>query len=132
MNIKTVHIKSVAAPGGLGTLSFFEGERDLPFAIKRIYYIHGVSKGMQRGGHAHKKLRQILWCPYGSILIKLDDGTEKAEVRLDDPTLGLLVEHNIWREMIWEQTDSVLCVAADAWYDETDYIRDYEEFKRSL
>lgn len=131
MIIKTVSIKSVAAPG-MGTLSFFEAEKDVPFAIRRIYYIHGVPKGVQRGGHAHRKLRQILWCPYGSILIKLDDGIDTAEVLLDDPAKGLLVESNTWRDMIWQKADSVLCVAADAWYDESDYIRDYDEFKKSL
>ena len=131
MIVKTVSIKSVTAPG-MGTLSFFEAEKDVPFAVKRIYYIHGVPAGVQRGGHAHRKLRQILWCPYGRIRIKLDDGAETAEVLLDDPAKGLLVEHNTWREMFWEQADSVLCVAADAWYDETDYVRDYRQFKASL
>lgn len=130
MIVKTVNIKSVAAPG-MGTLSFFEAEKDVPFAIKRIYYIHGVPEGVQRGGHAHRRLRQILWCPYGRIRIRLDDGAETAEVLLDDPAKGLLVEHNTWREMFWEQADSVLCVAADAWYDETDYIRDYDAFLKS-
>ena len=84
--------------------------------------------GVQRGGHAHKALRQVLWCPYGSILIRLDDGVEKTEVLLDDPARGLIVEHYMWREMIWQQADSVLCVAADSYYDADDYIRDYDEF----
>ena len=131
MIVKTINIRSETDPGK-GTLSFFEAQKDVPFEIKRIYYIHSVPKGIQRGGHAHRKLRQILWCPYGRIRIKLDDGTDTAEVMLDDPTKGLLVEHNTWREMFWEQDDSVLCVAADAWYDETDYIRDYREFKALL
>ena len=82
MIIQTIRMKSVTAEG-MGTLSVFEAEHDVPFAIKRIYYIHNVPAGVQRGGHAHKKLRQLLWCPYGKILIKLDDGFEKAEVMLD-------------------------------------------------
>lgn len=127
MILHTISMKSVTAPGK-GTLSVFEAERDVPFAIKRIYYIHGVPEGIERGGHAHKALRQLLWCPYGSILIKLDDGFEKAEVLLNDPTRGLIVEHEMWREMIWQQEDSVLCVAADSYYEAEDYIRDYEEF----
>ena len=99
MIIQTIHMKSVTAEGQ-GTLSVFEGSRDVPFDIKRIYYIHGAPQGTQRGGHAHKALRQVLWCPYGSILIRLDDGHEKSEVLLNDPAKGLIVEHNMWREML--------------------------------
>ena len=131
MIIQTISMKSVAAEG-LGTLSVFEGGHDVPFDIKRIYYIYGAPQGTQRGGHAHKALRQVLWCPYGSILIKLDDGHEKSEVLLDDPAKGLIVEHNIWREMIWQQENSVLCVAADSYYDADDYIRDYDAFKKRV
>ena len=97
MIIQTISMKSITAEG-LGTLSVFEGGHDVPFDIKRIYYIYGAPQGTQRGGHAHKALRQVLWCPYGSILIRLDDGHEKSEVLLDDPAKGLIVEHNIWRE----------------------------------
>lgn len=131
MIIQTISMKSVTAEG-MGTLSVFEAGHDVPFEIKRIYYIHDVPAGIQRGGHAHKKLRQVLWCPYGKIRIKLDNGTEKAEVMLDTPDKGLIVEHYMWREMIWEQTNSVLCVAADSYYDAEDYIRDYGEFLRCM
>ena len=131
MIIQTISIKSVTAQG-MGTLSVFEAEHDVPFAIKRIYYIHNVPAGVQRGGHAHKALRQVLWCPYGSILIRLDDGHETSEVLLNDPAKGLIVEHNMWREMLWQKDDSVLCVAADSYYDESDYIRDYDEFLEAV
>ena len=131
MIIQTIRMKSVTAEG-MGTLSVFEAEHDVPFAIKRIYYIHNVPVGVQRGGHAHKKLRQVLWCPYGKILIKLDDGFEKAEVLLDSPNKGLIVESNMWRDMLWQQDNSVLCVAADSFYDADDYIRDYEAFLRHV
>ena len=102
MIIQTISIKSVTAQG-MGTLSVFEGSHDVPFDIKRIYYIHGAPKGTHRGGHAHKALRQVLWCPYGSIRIRLDNGREKADVLLDSPDKGLIVEHYMWREMIWEK-----------------------------
>ncbi|WP_370849271.1 sugar 3,4-ketoisomerase [Gemmiger formicilis] len=131
MIIQTISIKSVTAQG-MGTLSVFEGSHDVPFDIKRIYYIHGAPKGTHRGGHAHKALRQVLWCPYGSIRIKLDDGHETSEVLLNDPAKGLIVEHNMWREMLWQKDDSVLCVAADSYYDADDYIRDYDEFKKRV
>ena len=74
----------------------------------------------------------VLWCPYGSIRIRLDNGREKADVLLDSPDKGLIVEHYMWREMIWEKEDSVLCVAADSYYDESDYIRDYDEFLEAV
>lgn len=129
MTAKTISIRSVVTPN-LGSLSFFEAEKDVPFAVKRIYYIYGVPEGGQRGGHAHKKLKQILFCPYGSITIRLDDGHEACEVLLDRPDKGLIVEHDVWREMIWNRKDSVLCVAASEHYDENDYIRNYDEFKK--
>jgi len=112
----------------LGFLSFFEGNKHIPFEIKRIYYIHGVPKGTIRGNHAHKNLQQFLWCPYGSLLISLDDGHSKQKIRLDKPSEGLLIQKGIWREMIWNKENSVLCVAASDYYDESDYIRDYDEF----
>lgn len=127
MNVKLISIKSVETPN-LGGLSFFEAEKDIPFPIKRVYYIYGVPHDGQRGGHAHKKLCQLLFCPYGSITIKLDNGTEQSDVLLDTPSKGLIVEHNMWREMIWNETDSVLCVAASEYYDPDDYIRSYGEF----
>ena len=120
MIIQTISMKSITAEG-LGTLSVFEGGHDVPFDIKRIYYIYGAPQGTQ-----------LLWCPYGSILIRLDDGHEKSEVLLDDPAKGLIVEHNIWREMIWQQENSVLCVAADSYYEAADYIRDYDEFLKTV
>ncbi len=76
MIIQTIHMKASRRKDGERSRSF-EGSRDVPFDIKRIYYIHGAPQGTQRGGHAHKALRQVLWCPYGSILIRLDDGHEK-------------------------------------------------------
>lgn len=112
----------------LGSLSFFEGAHDVPFDIKRIYYIHGVPDGAQRGAHAHIALQQILFCPYGIIEILLDDGEDKASVMLDDPSKGLIIGPGLWRDMVWHQENSVLCVAASEYYDEKDYIRDYDAF----
>lgn len=112
-----------------GELSFFQSNDDVDFVINRIYYIHGVKKNTKRGKHAHKKLQQILFCPYGSIDIILDDGYDVRVITLDNPTIGLIIGPAIWREMIWKVDDSVLCVAASLLYDESDYIRDYNEFK---
>jgi dTDP-4-dehydrorhamnose 3,5-epimerase and related enzymes len=125
-------IKTVQNSNQPGTLSFFEAERDMDFAIKRIYYITNVPKGSMRGGHAHKKLKQLLFCPYGKIEITLDDGTTKSKYLLDDPSKGLIVDSIYWRTMLWLEDNSVLCVAASEYYDESDYIRNYSDFLRYL
>jgi len=113
-----------------GFLSFFESEKDVPFEIKRVYYIYDVPAGTKRGMHAHKTLKQFLWCPYGAIKIVLDNGKEKKEYILDSPQKGLIVGEGIWHNMYWLKDNSVLCVAASDYYDENDYIRDYDEFLR--
>ena len=125
MIIQTISMKSITAEG-LGTLSVFEGGHDVPFDIKRIYYIYGAPQGTQRGGHAHKALRQVL------AHDNVSNPKINSEVLLDDPAKGLIVEHNMWREMIWQQENSVLCVAADSYYEAEDYIRDYDEFLKTV
>ena len=125
-------IRTRRNPGQPGALSFFEAERDVDFEIKRVYYITGAPQGTVRGGHAHKKLKQLLFCPYGRIEITLDDGKRKSTYLLDDPSKGLLVESLYWRTMRWLEDDSVLCVAASGYYDESDYMRSYDEFLRYL
>lgn len=115
-----------------GGLSFFEGMRAVPFEIKRIYYIHGVAAGEMRGFHAHKTLRQILFCPYGSVRICLNNGYEEESVILDDPSIGLVLEPGLWRTMEWQKDNSVLCVAASDYYSESDYIRNYSDFLKYL
>lgn len=124
---KLIDLKTISTPN-LGSLSFFEADHDIPFPIKRIYYIHGVAKNIQRGAHAHKQLKQLLFCPYGSVKILMDDGHHKAEVVMDDPSKGLIITPCVWRDMLWLVENSVLCVAASDYYDEGDYIRDYNEF----
>ena len=114
----------------VGFLSFFESQRHVPFEIKRVYYIYDVPAGTKRGMHAHRKLRQFLWCPYGAIKIILDNGKEKKEHILDSPQKCLLVGEGIWHNMYWLKDNSVLCVAASDYYNENDYIRDYDEFLR--
>lgn len=111
-----------------GFLSFFEGGKDVPFPIKRIYYTYDVPVNVKRGMHAHKALQQIVWCPYGEIEIILDNGQEKKSYLLDTPEKALFVLKGYWHDMYWKKEGSVLCVAASASYDEADYIRDYQEF----
>jgi len=111
-----------------GFLSFFEDSKDITFEIKRIYYTYKVPIDTKRGMHAHKKLQQALWCPYGKIEVILDNGKEKTSYLLDSPEKSLLVPEGYWHDMYWRKEDSVLCVAASDYYDEEDYIRDYDQF----
>lgn len=122
-----VNIKTVETPGK-GKLSFFEGIHDIPFEIKRVYYITGVPQNMERGAHAHHELDQLLICPNGEIEITLDNGQERADVILSSPDKGLLVEKMIWHDMKWLKKESILLVVASDYYDENDYIRSYDEF----
>lgn len=128
---RVIRIKTIAAPNA-GELSFFEGLRNVPFDIKRIYFITKVPEGTRRGFHAHKKLKQFIFCPYGRIQLILDDGTTREEIELNDSRTGVIVDKCTWREMLWLQSDSVLCVAASDYYSADDYIRDYSEFKQFL
>ena len=113
-----------------GTLVFLEAYQDIPFAFKRVYYTYGVKEGIIRGHHAHKALEQLLICVYGAIEIMCDNGEKKEYTVLDDPAKGLYVGPGIWHIMKWLKDDSVLLVLASEYYDESDYIRDYNEFIR--
>lgn len=124
---KVVHIKTIPTVGA-GELSFFEASHDIPFDIKRIYYISKVPEGTRRGFHAHKKLKQLLFCPYGRIQLILENKNGREEIELSDPSIGVVIEEPTWREMLWLQKDSVLCVAVSEFYEVEDYIRDYKEF----
>ena len=111
-----------------GQLVALEEFKDIPFQIKRVYYMYDTLEGVVRGFHAHKTLRQILICIHGSCKIKLDNGKEKKIIPLEKPYEGLYVSSVMWREMFDFSPDAVLMVLASDLYDESDYIRDYDEF----
>ena len=111
-----------------GQLVALEEFKDIPFDIKRVYYMYDTVSGVARGFHAHRNLEQILICVHGSCKILLDDGTEKETVVLDNPYEGLYVSNSMWREMSEFSEGAVLMVFASKYYDEDDYIRDYDAF----
>jgi len=111
-----------------GSLIAIEENADIPFSIKRVYYIFDTLAGVTRGLHAHRALRQVLVCVNGSCKVLLDDGMEKISVAMNKVSQGLLVDPMIWHEMHDFSTDCVLLVLASDFYDEKDYIRDYGEF----
>ena len=112
-----------------GCLASLEKNHNVPFDIKRVYYIWDTKKGVSRGFHAHKKLMQVAVVLKGSCRFLLDNGTEKESVLLNDPLKGLLINSFVWREMHDFSDDCILMVLADEIYDESDYVRDYKEFK---
>ena len=113
-----------------GSLVALEGNKTVPFDIKRVYYIFGTEPGVVRGFHAHKALKQVAVCVTGNCRILLDNGLEKVDVWLDSPVRGIVIEEMVWREMHDFSHDCVLLVLASEHYDEGDYIRDYGEFKK--
>ena len=113
-----------------GQLIALEENKDIPFEVKRVYYMYDTKEGVRRGFHAHKSLEQILICIHGSCKILMDNGFEKKIVPLEKPYEGLYIASAMWREMFDFSPDAVLMVFASELYDESDYIRDYDEFLR--
>lgn len=112
-----------------GSLISVEENKDVPFQIKRVYYVYGTPNGVTRGRHAHKSLEQVIICVHGSCRIKLDNGREQEIITLNRPDEGLYISHAIWREMFDFSPETVLMVLASQLYAEDDYIRDYEKFR---
>ena len=111
-----------------GYLSAIEATRDVPFEIKRIYYITGVPQGVDRGCHSHYDLQQVLICLNGSVTIHVEsDGKETYS--LSNPADGLYIGPMVWREMVDFSDQAVLLVLASDYYKESDYIRDYSIFR---
>ncbi len=110
-----------------GHLVAIEARNEIPFDIKRVYYIFGT-ESLSRGFHAHKELVQLAVCVKGSCTMLLDDGFSRESVILDSPFYGILIPKMAWREMHNFSQDCVLLVLASEYYCEADYIRDYQEF----
>lgn len=130
MDIKLIQLQSHGDERG--SLVSLEEEKNIPFPIKRVYYVFNTKDKVRRGFHAHKKLKQLAIVVKGSCRFLLDDGNEKIEVLLDNPAQGLYIESFVWREMFDFSEDCVLMVLADSIYDEADYVRDYEEFTKMV
>ncbi len=112
-----------------GALIAVEENRDIPFVIRRVYYIYATREGVSRGLHAHRQLQQVMICIHGSCRVELDDGQDKVDLLLDDCSQGILLDRMVWHVMYEFSPDCILLVLASDFYDEGDYIRNYEEFK---
>lgn len=113
-----------------GLLVAIEAIADVPFEIKRVYYIFDTRTDVRRGFHAHRNLKQVAIALKGSCKFMIDDGDKQSHYVLDQPTQGLLLHGFLWREMYDFSDDCVLLVLADQYYDENDYIRSFDEFKK--
>ncbi len=112
-----------------GSLVAIEGQRDIPFAVRRVYYIFGTQPGVTRGLHAHRQLQQVMVCLHGSCQLQLDDGRDKKVLYMESTNRGVLIDRMVWHRMNEFSSDCVLLVLADDHYYESDYIRDYREFE---
>ena len=111
-----------------GDISVVENGLTVPFETKRVYYLYDVPGGVNRGGHAHKELQQLIVAVSGSFTVVLDDGNVKRSFVLNRPYMGLYVVPGIWRVLEDFSSGSVCLVLASEKYDPDDYIRDYDEF----
>ncbi|MCC9063898.1 sugar 3,4-ketoisomerase [Flavobacterium piscisymbiosum] len=130
MTIKNNGIQILSIPkieDRRGNLSVIENDI-VPFDIKRVYYLYDVPSGSERGGHAHKELKEFLVALSGSFDVVLKDGEEQEIVTLNKPYEGLLINPGIWRELQNFSSGSVCLVVASEVYIEEDYIRDFDEF----
>ena len=123
---KLIDLRKINDPRG--NLTPIEGGVDVPFDIKRVYYLYDVPGGESRGAHAHKELYQLIVAANGSFTVTLDDGTEKKSFNLNRSYYGLLVVPGIWRDLDDFSSGAVLLCLASEHYDSVDYIRDYESF----
>lgn len=112
-----------------GNLSFVEQENQIPFIIKRTYWLYDVPGGESRGGHAYRTNQEFIVALSGSFDVILDDGNEKQSFTLNRSYYGLYIPKGLWREMINFSTNSLALILSSTDYDANDYIRDYEEFK---
>lgn len=127
-NVKTIRFK--VNDDKWGRLVPIEGNDTVPFDIKRVYYIYDVNQEKRRGFHSHKKLEQVLICVHGSIKILVKTPKEEKVIKLDNPNKGLYIGNNVWREMFDWEDEAVLLVLASEHYDESDYIRNYEDYEK--
>ena len=111
-----------------GNITVVENKEDIPFEVRRTYYLYDVPGGESRGGHAHRELSQLIIAASGSFTVTLDDGKVKRSFVLNRPYQGLYIVPGIWRTLDDFSTGAVCLVLASHGYDEADYIRDYDEF----
>ncbi len=125
-NCNVMDLSKIHNPSG--NITIVQSDSELPFRVKRVYYLYDVPGGSERGGHAHKTLQQLIVAASGSFDVILDDGFMKKTVHLNRPNYGLMVVPGIWREIINFSSGAICLVLASDLYNPSDYIRNYQEF----
>lgn len=126
-NTKIINFKAISS--NLGSLVPLETLKQIPFNVKRVYYIYGVPADVTRGFHSHRLLEQVLICIHGNVKIRVKTPYNEEIIKLIKPNEGLYIGHMVWREMFDFSEDAVLVVLASEYYSEDDYIRDYNAYE---
>ncbi len=129
-NCSLIKLNKIEDPRG--NITFLESKKHIPFDISRVYYLYDTPSGAERGGHAHYDLEQLIVAVSGSFDVLIDDGQNKEIITLLRPDEGLLISSMIWRELMNFSGGAVCLVLASNFYEEADYIRDYNEFIKIL
>lgn len=128
-NCSIIHLPKVH--NRAGNLTALENNKNIPFEVKRVYYLYDVPGGEDRGGHAHLELQQFIVAVSGAFDVLLDDGMNKKIIHLDRPYIGLHIVPGIWRELLNFSSGAICLVLASSKYSETDYLRNYDDFIKS-
>lgn len=132
-NSGIVKLKTIIDKDGDGDIFIAEVTKNIPFKIKRVFFINSPKREKSvRGQHAHKKFNQAIFCVNGSFVLNLDDGSARQRIIMDDPSTGVLLGPKLWHTMTNISKDCNILVLADDFYHEDDYIRDYKEFKKYI
>jgi len=127
-DVKFFNARTMVEPDG--NLVPIEGNTDVPFDIKRVFYVYGVKNQDDRGKHSHFETKQVLYCLHGKVEVLVHDGVRKRKYLLESPQQGLYIPEMIWDEQVYLTEDTVMLVLANTKYNPSDYINDFEEFKK--
>jgi len=124
--VRTIELPRINSP--TGSITPVAGGDQVPFEIRRIYFLYDIVSGAHRGGHAHWELEQVYVAVMGAFRVVLDDGRERRTVELNQPAIGLFLPKLIWRELVDFASGTICLVLASLPYDEAEYIRSYDDF----
>lgn len=127
---KLVELPVIGDPQG--NLAFAEGESHVPFPIARVFFVYDVPGEAVRGGHAHRSLEQAVFCLAGRLDVVVDDGAQRRTFSLEDPRTGLYLPPMVWHDLVGFSTGTVYLALTSAQFDESDYIRDHEEYLTAI
>jgi hypothetical protein len=116
---------------GSGFITPVQGSDEVPFEIRRVFFLYDIVAGANRGAHAHRRLEQVIVAAMGAFRVRLDDGRDVRTVELNQPHVGLYVPTMVWSQLVDFSSGSICVVIASQPYDESEYIRDYDEYRRA-